>query len=70
MESGFENASFDLAFAGQDASQNSSDGKQENPAATYNMARAYGDFTDSGDDFVQLEETAIFAPRSSVNIVA
>ena len=70
MESGFENASFDLAFAGQDASQNSSDGKQENPAATYNMARAYGDFTDSGDDFVQLEETATFAPRSSVNIVA
>ncbi len=70
MESGFENASFDLAFAGQDASQNSSDGKQENPATTYNMARAYGDFTDSGDDFVQLEETATFAPRSSVNIVA
>lgn len=70
IESGFENASFDLAFAGQDASRNQTGGRDENPAATYNMAKAYGDYTDFGDEFVQMEESASFAPRSSVNIVA
>ncbi|MCR5495437.1 MAG: flagellar hook-length control protein FliK [Treponema sp.] len=70
IESGFENASFDLAFAGQDAFANQQGSRDENPATKYNMAKAYGDFTDSGEDKLQFEEAATFAPRSSVNIVA
>lgn len=70
INSGFENANFDLCFAGQNAFGNQSGSKQENPAASFQMARTYGDLAgDSVDDSYE-EMEAQFTEKGSVNIVA
>ena len=70
INSGFENANFDLCFAGQNAFGNQSGSKQENPAASFQMARTYGDLAGDSVDGSYEEMEAQFTEKSSVNIVA
>ncbi len=70
LNSGFENASFDLAFAGQNASQDNSGSRQENPGAGFRMSRAYGALLDDSSSEFLMQESAEFEPVTSVNIVA
>lgn len=70
INSGFENANFDLSFAGQNAFGNQSGSKQENPAASFQMARTYGDLAGETADGSYEEMEAQFTGKSSVNIVA
>lgn len=70
INSGFENANFDLCFAGQNAFGNQSGSKQENPAASFQMARTYGDLAGDSVDGSYEEMEAQFTEKNSVNIVA
>ena len=70
LESGFENAGFELAFAGQNASGNGAGDSQENPAARFRMSHSYGDLAESGSAQGFEEEVSGMVPVSSVNIVA
>lgn len=70
INSGFENANFDLSFAGQNAFGNQSGSKQENPVASFQMARTYGDLAGETADDSYEEMEAQFTGKSSVNIVA
>lgn len=70
LESGFENAGFELAFAGQNASGNGAGDSQENPAARFRMNHSYGDLAESGSAQGYEEEVSGIVPLSSVNIVA
>jgi len=70
LESGFENAGFELAFAGQNASGNGAGDSQENPAARFRMNHSYGDLAESGSAQGYEEEVSGMVPVSSVNIVA
>ena len=70
INSGFENANFDLCFAGQNAFGNQSGSKQENSAASFQMARTYGDLAGDSVDGSYEEMEAQFTEKSSVNIVA
>ena len=70
LESGFENAGFELAFAGQNASGNGAGDSQENPATRFRMSHSYGDLAESGSAQGFEEEVSGMVPVSSVNIVA
>lgn len=70
INSGFESAGLDLAFAGQNNNGNQMS-NQENPARSFAMSRSYGDLTETGSlDEFEVEENISNSMKNSVNIVA
>ena len=69
LNSGFDSAGLELAFAGQNAESGQFSEKREDPSALFVANREYGIFSDSGNEEYESEALSLYT-KNSVNIVA